>query len=368
MLLNLYAATAEQKLEKLLSGVNLHAGLTPSLLLEEIKSLGAGIVTDDALLRKIWIQKLPITVRTHIASDEHKGLNLDQTVKLADLIHRIVAPTEQTIAALAKQQPVTANHTPPNDASIIANLGAAVAALTLEVSELKKIVHEKSRSRSPARSRSQSYCRRDSRSSSRSCSPYKFKPRRSRYVKNELCTFHFRYGDKAYRCIEGCKHYKPRDSSEKLISRLVVATVGQSQEHRNSPRLSVRDRNSGLIFLVDSGAEISSIPHTFCSKPETEVKYPVTAANGTEIRTFGLHGFTLNLGFPKQQTWNFLVTDLKQPIIGADFLKYYDLLPDLRRKRLVQGETMCSTPAKIKYNNVPTILLCKRTEHRDGKI
>lgn len=67
------------------------------------------------------------------------------------------------------------------------------------------------------------------------------------------------------------------------------------------------------------------------------------AANGTAISVYGKKKLYLNLGLLRDFAWIFLVADVGQPIIGADFLKYFGLLVDLRKRRLLDEMTVCSS-------------------------
>lgn len=210
VLLNLYAQTPEQKLEKLLNGVNITQDASPSLLLEEIKTLGAGVVTDEDLLKRIWMQKLPAAIQSHIATSGQLNLDLQQTVKVADMIHRILTPVSKAaVAAVA----IPAASTPAAiENPYLTQLCAAVSALTTEVSAIKQSISNSRPSRrdnSPRRNNRSP--RRDNYSTSRnrSSTPYR---RYNYYVKDDLCTYHFRYGTDARRCLKGCKHFKPTSS------------------------------------------------------------------------------------------------------------------------------------------------------------
>ena len=48
---------------------------------------------------------------------------------------------------------------------------------------------------------------------------------------------------------------------------------------------------------------------------------------------------TLNLGFRRVFPWIFTFADTKYPILGADFLRNFDLLVDIRRTQLVDAHT-----------------------------
>lgn len=59
------------------------------------------------------------------------------------------------------------------------------------------------------------------------------------------------------------------------------------------------------------------------------------AANGTPITVFGESKQTIDLGLHRLFDWTFLVADVSSPIIGADFIKHYDLLVDVTRNKLI---------------------------------
>ncbi|XP_026476198.1 uncharacterized protein LOC113381613 [Ctenocephalides felis] len=72
-----------------------------------------------------------------------------------------------------------------------------------------------------------------------------------------------------------------------------------------------------------------------CKKSE----YELQAANGTPIRTYGLKNLRLNFGLRRQFDWKFIIADVDTPIVGSDFLAFFELLPDCRNRRLVDGKT-----------------------------
>lgn len=103
-------------------------------------------------------------------------------------------------------------------------------------------------------------------------------------------------------------------------------------------RLFVTDKSSKISFLVDTGADLSIIPPRAEDRNSIS-EYKLYAANGTTIKTYGQRLLTLNLGLRREFQWSFLIADVTKPIIGADFLRYYDLAVDLRRKRLIDNIT-----------------------------
>lgn len=107
-----------------------------------------------------------------------------------------------------------------------------------------------------------------------------------------------------------------------------------------SVRLHIRDRVTGELFLIDTGAEISLLPIGNASN-KTPSNFKLYAANNTQINTYGESFRILHLGL-RPLTWNFCVASVPYPIIGADLMKHYGLLPDLKGRRLIDSHAFTS--------------------------
>ncbi|BHF70385.1 hypothetical protein SprV_0301343500 [Sparganum proliferum] len=59
------------------------------------------------------------------------------------------------------------------------------------------------------------------------------------------------------------------------------------------------------------------------------------AANNSSIPTFGQRSITLDLGLRRIFRWVFIIADVSVGLIGADFLAHFNLLVDLKNRRLV---------------------------------
>ncbi|KAL0830128.1 hypothetical protein ABMA28_003585 [Loxostege sticticalis] len=122
-----------------------------------------------------------------------------------------------------------------------------------------------------------------------------------------------------------------------------------------SHRLCVTDYNTRLRFLIDTGANISVIPvkskyiNNECSD------YKLYAANGTEIKTYGIRTLELNLGLRRAFKWTFVIADIRQPILKADFLNYYGLLVDIKSKKLIDNLTNLNVNASIINSREPAV-------------
>ena len=103
-------------------------------------------------------------------------------------------------------------------------------------------------------------------------------------------------------------------------------------------RLVVRDRVTGIRFLVDTEADVSTIPASRRDLAHIG-KQVLYAANGTIIPTYGQKLLRLDLGFRRVFQWPFVIAEVDTFIIGSEFLTRYNLLSEIRHKRLIDGDT-----------------------------
>lgn len=108
--------------------------------------------------------------------------------------------------------------------------------------------------------------------------------------------------------------------------------------------LLVKD-SSGIEFLVDTGASFSLLPLTFKNASFTKLSVPLIAANNSIVSTFGTIFLNLKFHFlSKMISWKFILANVNSPILGMDFLKYFDLLLDPLRgelfRRPLENQTM----------------------------
>lgn len=101
-----------------------------------------------------------------------------------------------------------------------------------------------------------------------------------------------------------------------------------------SKRLLVKDQDSGLVFLIDSGSDISLIP------AENHVKRRAAQSCALCGKWFAHKNvwqasFRFKIGLRRPIQWKFCVASVPYPIIGADLLSAYDLRVDLRERKLI---------------------------------
>ncbi|GFU78807.1 retrotransposable element Tf2 155 kDa protein type 1 [Trichonephila clavipes] len=106
-----------------------------------------------------------------------------------------------------------------------------------------------------------------------------------------------------------------------------------AEPSQHTSRLFLFDRKSGQKFLIDSGSEICVIPPSPTMNKSPQSNFSLFAANNTKIPAYGMVRKELNLGLRRPFIWTFIIADVSSPIIGADFLKHFNLLIDLKKKK-----------------------------------
>ncbi|KMQ86204.1 pol polyprotein [Lasius niger] len=99
------------------------------------------------------------------------------------------------------------------------------------------------------------------------------------------------------------------------------------------------DQTSKRQYLIDTGSDVSVYPHNMMKGRPRAKAYELYAANGSKITTYGYTTMQPNFGLRRDFPWRFIIADVTLPIIGSDFLSHYHLLPDIRKKKLIDGRT-----------------------------
>ena len=114
--------------------------------------------------------------------------------------------------------------------------------------------------------------------------------------------------------------------------------------------LHIKDPLTHHRFLVDTGAEVSVLPATSADRRHPPLpERSLSAVNGSSIATYGTRSLTVSLGLRRRFRWIFVVADVQQAILGADFLHFHRLNVDMRARSLVDGVTQLSCPATIAH-------------------
>ncbi|XP_064479110.1 uncharacterized protein LOC135392325 [Ornithodoros turicata] len=98
---------------------------------------------------------------------------------------------------------------------------------------------------------------------------------------------------------------------------------------------------SKMLFLLDTGAEVSVLP-TSPSDRRRPALFHLTAVSRTTITVFRPQILNLNLGLRRSFSWLFLVAGVGQAILGADFLHHFGVAVNVLHKRLLDSTTNLS--------------------------
>ena len=101
----------------------------------------------------------------------------------------------------------------------------------------------------------------------------------------------------------------------------------------------VTDRSNSLYFLIDTGAEVSVIPPSATDRKHQWDNLTLHAVSDSPIACYSKRLLTVNIGLQQTFQWIIIVADVKQPIIGADFLWHYNLLVDMGHNHLTDALT-----------------------------
>ena len=117
-----------------------------------------------------------------------------------------------------------------------------------------------------------------------------------------------------------------------------LRTAHSPQDLCNNRAYFITDFMSQARCLVDTGAACSIwLLKLLTEKPPVS---PITlqAVNHSPIPTYGQISRSQDLEL-RRNTWIFTVADLPYPILGSDFLHHFNLLVDMRKRRLIDGNT-----------------------------
>lgn len=70
----------------------------------------------------------------------------------------------------------------------------------------------------------------------------------------------------------------------------------------------------------DSDSDVSTLPFRKNKTAGTDLHFPLMAANNLPIRTHGKSEETADLGFRTKFVWRFILADVGEPILCADFI------------------------------------------------
>ena len=107
----------------------------------------------------------------------------------------------------------------------------------------------------------------------------------------------------------------------------------------SSPLIYLQDSLSSRRFLIDSGASVSVFPDPGSSGGDSGVK--LLTADSSSLSCSGSRVIPLRFGSHRFE-WPFQLAPVAVPILGADFLKHYNLLLDVSNQRVFSADSSTS--------------------------
>ena len=104
---------------------------------------------------------------------------------------------------------------------------------------------------------------------------------------------------------------------------------------KKSNLMFIFDKTNKTNFLIDTGACISLLPAKSFAPKNAKPESPyLQAANGTLINTYGERYLNVNIGLRRDFLFQFIIADVKNAIIGADFLAKHKLSINMADKSI----------------------------------
>lgn len=161
-----FSISEAQRVRQLISGEEI-GDRKPTQFLRHLRSLAGKNLSDDKILRELWLQRLPVNIQAILAIQS--DLALDKVAEIAD---KIIEVSPISINAVKSEEPPF-----------------SLAAITSQLQDLSNQVAALS-----AQQKSREYSRTQPKPRSRSSTP----------ESRRFCWYHYRFGIKAKKCVEPC--------------------------------------------------------------------------------------------------------------------------------------------------------------------
>ena len=116
--------------------------------------------------------------------------------------------------------------------------------------------------------------------------------------------------------------------------------------------LYVTDTVSKRKWLIDGGAVLSIVPPTIAQRTAGRSNTQLQAANGTKIACYGVQEMVVSLA-DRQVKFPIHIADVKQSILGADFLAHSYLAPNHRDGTIIDLKDISVLKADFDVENQP---------------
>ena len=328
--------TTPERVNKVISGEKIGNDIPSRFLrrLQKTAGFGTKAVVGKAVIRQAFIRQMPASIRAHLATQPYSA-TLESLAVLAD-------------RALAAEEDV--EESKPGVAEIKVEETTKLVGLLEDLSRrIKKLetVTTSEKKRNKGRGRANNYAHAPA-----------FAPnvQASGFVSNQPSQ---NRNEK-----DNAQPFAPPTNLQPLARPFVpppnpqrndagITETRHDSADASSPKLShskllyVADKGHKCRYLIDTGAAVSVLPKSCANGISDADSLPLVADNNSTIHTYGNSKRVVDVGLKREYPWTFIVADVQQPIIGADFLIHYNLLVDLRSRCLRDMRTGLAIAASL---------------------
>ncbi|XP_078495427.1 uncharacterized protein LOC144750503 [Ciona intestinalis] len=155
-----------------------------------------------------------------------------------------------------------------------------------------------------------------------------------------LCFYHNRFGRNAIRCAQPCAWKQKRPSTQtpcelptKQRNRYADSYARNNNRRVNS-HFFVFDSRNNINFLVDTSSATSVIPPLNNKMSLFHANPPISALTDTNMKAHGCQHMSVSLAGCGTFQWEFLIANVRHPILGLDFLDHFSVSIDIANRRI----------------------------------
>ncbi|XP_066941283.1 uncharacterized protein [Macrobrachium rosenbergii] len=156
--------------------------------------------------------------------------------------------------------------------------------------------------------------------------------------------------------------------SKKRRRRRPTAQAAVAAEEPRSPKpvgFYVSDTISSRMMLIDTGAVRSVfLPSREDRKCPPDLAASLRAANGSPILSYSTKLLSVSI-LGQRYSWNFIIADVRTPLLGVDFLAHFGLAVDVGCKRLLDTD-FCQSLLLLMGPSAPAI--CSVAPHQYAQL
>ena len=150
-----------------------------------------------------------------------------------------------------------------------------------------------------------------------------------------------------------------------MAKKLRKPAVNSCTAGSNYKLLTIPCKINKMKFLIDTGSIVSIIPSkNFRNLPEQDGT--LLAANLSKIPTYGTQALKVDLGLGSKMSWEFIIADINQPIIGVDFLTHHSISVDVSNKQIRLGQSNATARGVAENSEIHSVTIA--TDPRAQKL